>query len=174
MIATMGGVGRLFVCVVWSCDAVTFTVVQYRAHSLEGFWHIQPASIHCLMFLFSVTFPICCHVWWVYLQIFLASSVSDHVCLTTYLYINNLSIDSSNDTFELYLPWLYFMLCILGAVLITLMWKIKWWVSKCDHYQILKHDVYTHNFEISCITDQAWLLVEVQYLTTWINMIFVR
>ena len=138
MIATMGGVGRLFVCVIWSCDAVTFTVVQYRAHSLEGFWHVQPASIHCLMFLSSVTFPICYHVCWVCLLIFLASSVSDHVCLTTCLYINNLPIDSSNYSVYFWvILTITFMLCIRGTVLITLMWKIMWWVSKCDHYLIL-------------------------------------
>ena len=72
MIATMGGFGRLFVCVIGSCDAVTFTIVYYRAHSLEDFWHVQPASIHCLTLLSSVTFPMCCHVWWACLQILLA------------------------------------------------------------------------------------------------------
>ena len=67
VIAMMGGFGRLFVCVIGH-----FTIVYYRAHSLEDFWHVQPASIHCLTLLSSVTFLMCYHVWWVCLQILLA------------------------------------------------------------------------------------------------------
>ena len=44
-----------------------------------------------------------------------------------------------------------------------------WQLFKTDHYLMLKDDVYTHNFEINCGTDQVQQLFEVQRLHNQVN-----
>lgn len=62
LIATMAGFGRVLV---GGCDhSPTYHYYcAYRVQLLEDFWLVQQASIHYLMFLSSVNFHICCHVW---------------------------------------------------------------------------------------------------------------
>ena len=43
--------------------------------------------------------------------------------------------------------------------------KSVWRLFKFDHYSILRDEVYIHNFEIHCGTNQVRLLLKVRHLT---------